>query len=93
MLERGHPPKPTPTTKAIHLLLEVEAALFGDIEHVEHGALQVGQRGDGLHLDGVALLGRGRVRVRVRVRVSRVRVRVRVRVGVRVSVGSGRGLG
>ena len=71
----GSNPIHTPTTP--HLLLEVEAALLRDVEHVEHGALQVGQRRDRLHLHRVALL----VRVRGRGRVSRVRVRVRVKVG------------
>eukprot|EP00962_Isochrysis_galbana_P021975 scaffold6512_cov132-Isochrysis_galbana.AAC.3 len=42
----------------VHLLCDRVAAFFRDVEHVHDAALQVGERGDGLHLDGVALLER-----------------------------------
>mmetsp|Transcript_38497 Transcript_38497/g.85933 ORF Transcript_38497/g.85933 Transcript_38497/m.85933 type:complete len:380 (+) Transcript_38497:508-1647(+) len=39
-----------------HLLGDREAALLRDVDEVEHRALEVGESGDGLHLDGVALV-------------------------------------
>lgn len=44
----------TPT----HLLLDAVAALLGDVDEVQHAALQVGQRCDRLHFDRVPLLQR-----------------------------------
>ena len=41
-----------------HLLLDGVAALLRDVDEVQHAALEVGQRRDGLHLDRVALLER-----------------------------------
>mmetsp|Transcript_19433 Transcript_19433/g.74612 ORF Transcript_19433/g.74612 Transcript_19433/m.74612 type:complete len:651 (-) Transcript_19433:57-2009(-) len=40
------------------LLLEAVAALLRDIDHEEHSGAEMGQRGDGLHLDGIPVLQR-----------------------------------
>ena len=88
-----------------HLLRDREAALLRDVDHVEHAALQVRERGDRLHLDRVALL-EGLVEDARRVddlpahvlvvhvahvqRLGRERVRLHLDVGARHLVHEGR---
>jgi hypothetical protein len=54
--QHTHTAQTHPPVEEVCLLCQAVAALLADVHQVQHSTAQVGQRGDGLHLNRVALL-------------------------------------